>query len=387
MRTCHFEEYNIFYSEELNQTICRCSYYTGFNEKKKSKKDIFNSIYNLGKEIYQIIKKENLSLEISYNLKIMFDEHNIQDNIFTDLDKILLNKKIKSLILEWFYTNGIPNYMYNKDILNCYEDFEDNEEEKNDFSFILRELKGDEGIITSKNSVFMSAVSSYLRKLSKLDYIIKIKPLINISLFIYFIFCIKNKITSNKISNLETLLKPFPELIEKYNMNFFETSDLKEILKYLKNLIIYLQLYIKENNLVNNITELTVSNDISISKNEKYWNDFNFISTKYISLNPFLTAYEYFLQLVSIKNSEVTNYFCEECNSLLDKKQHLCYQCKLKYYDIYIEKDIKLGKTQKAEKFKKEREELTNNHNIPTPLVENRYQDNKNHKNKYKKNK
>ena len=79
------------------------------------------------------------------------------------------------------------------------------------------------------------------------------------------------------------------------------------------------------------------------------------------------------------------SYCCEECNEIIRYKQHLCYDCKIKLYNEVLSKYKKNNKTIKYKDIKDEYENLLEDINAYTPLIEKIYNDRQYQKSRYNK--
>lgn len=359
VKTLKYDDYNIYFDSEVNKPLCFCYNFISESKYNKTKKEVFSSIYELGKKIYDTLLINNIQLIISPTLEKRINDRYIYDDIeiFSNLENIIMTTEIKDIILEYFKINGAPNFLYNPRYIN-------------------KTLKSKLNILFGNNSNGMTDVYDNFN-----NYQIELIPLVNIALVIYFTYTIKNKIASTSTKRLDSLLRPFPALIDLYKKNYImkfvitdeETANneqvLKKIIDYFKILIYYFQLYIKKEIEITNNTEITFPETITIPTSDKKWIDFNFLTTEYISLNPFLTAVEYLLQVLSVKNNTITSYLCERCGNIMNNNNYLCYDCKTTLYCEMLAKYERQNKTEKHQALLEEKENYDNDNNTYTPLI------------------
>ena len=390
LKTLQYEKYTI--KKKNGYLVCHCENLCQYNNISKSKKDIFLSIISLGQQLFNKLNllndfyiNENLNNAIKN--KTNFEEYYYDyDDVkhyyfFMNLERNLTNNDIKNIIIEWFKENGIPNFIYENNNLYLKEDIKINNIE--DYK-IFSSSSTPNNFYISQNDYF---TKKFFVRTKKYDF--DIIPYINIALITYLIYDIKLKLSSVRTKYLKDVIKPFQYLTEVYKKNeYVYSSEIGlAINNYLKNLIYYFQIYISLSIDINNKEEITYPEDIKFPefKSDIPWIDLNFFTTQYISLNPFLTAFEYLLQTLSKNQTIEFTSFCEECDNILKTNQHLCFDCKEKLYIQLKQKYQRLNKTEKLKMLENEYESLKTNPDIHTPIIEKIYNDRIYQRKRYKK--
>ena len=399
IKTLQYETYTI--KEKNGYLVCHCEHLLGNINISKSKKDIFLSIISLGQKLFNQLNLLddfyiNKRLDNAIRNKTDFEEYyydyddDIKEyNFFMGLKKILKNKDIKKIIVDWFKENGIPNFRYEDKNLYLEEKTETIKisDCKSFSAFNLDPnflKKSSINVFYPQNAIYFKRFFSYLKR-----YDFNIIPYINIALLTFLIYDIKSKLSSVRTKYLKDVIQPFQYLKEEYKKaDFVYSSKIGlTINNYLKNLIYYFQIYIRLTIHITNKEEITFPDNIKFPefKSDIPWIDFNFFTTQYISLNPFLTAFEYLLQTLS-KNQIIESVsFCEECGNRLTNNQHLCFNCKEKLYIQIKQKYQRLNKLEKLKLIENEYELLKANPDTHTPIIEKIYYDRIYQSKRYKK--
>lgn len=399
LNTIKYKTYFLHLDLKSNRLICTAYKYDGDFKLPKSKNDILKSVKDLGREVFN---KTRETLVIYDEI----DETITQDNNFDDinivffkrLEQIILeNYEVKKIISTWFKNNGIPNFFYNFSLPNLIDDYKINYNEINEIinKQIIEDKKFNNSIIYPINSSGMSNVVTnvvnylepFYKKLNKYDF--DVIPLLNIAIFTYLTFSIRNVLGTGRTSQLKKYLQPFPYLYQKYkDMNFIYTTEFgRTITNYLKKALIYITQYVKRNIEVNNQKEIDFSDTIDLPQNEDEadWTDFYFLREIYMCNNPFLTAFEYLMQICTTTLPLSYKYQCKECGRELTKKQNLCYDCKINYLKITINEFRSKNKNTKI--LEEELNGLKKDKNSPTPKIEKLYYDKNYHRENDKKKK
>ncbi len=390
LKTLKYNKYFIHFDLKNNQPILTCINYISVNEKKQNKENIFASINDLGRNIYKNIPNNvhfNISLILEKTLKNKREYNNKE--IFSNLNELILLPNIKKVLIEWFNENGIPNFFYSENYINKSTKI-NSTKENSDLEYLNIENLN---ILFGTNSYnvtdFYKSIDYFYR------YDINLLPLVNLALIVYFAYTLKNRIANVRTDRLNQLLKPFPYLLNEYENKYIKklylTDSEKEaklelletINNYFKLLIYYFQKYLNEEIEITNNTEIIFPENINIPTSEAPWKELTFMTTRYVSLNPFLTAFEYLLQILPIKKSIMRDYSCEECDKMIAHNQHLCYDCKMKLYDEVINKCKKQKNEDKQKKYKAERNNLLEDEKAYTPLIEKIHYDRKYQRIKY----
>lgn len=392
IKTLHYEKYTI--KKKNGYLVCHCENLCQHNNISKSKKDIFLSIISLGQQLFDKLNLLdnfyiNENLDNSIRNKTNFEEYYYDyDDVkhysfFMNLEKTLISKDIKNIIIEWFKENGIPNFLYENENLYLKKEFDFKSINIEDFKFHTSSNNSNNFFIP-QNDCFTHKTFSYIKK-----YDFNLIPYINVALITFLIYDIKSKLSSVRTKYLKDAIKPFQYLTEEYKNNeYVYSSEIGlTINNYLKNLIYYFQIYISLSININNKEEITYPKDIKFPefKSDIPWIDLNFFTTQYISLNPFLTAFEYLLQTLSKNQIIESTSFCEECGNILNTNQHLCFDCKERLYIQLKQKYQKLNKTEKLKLLENEYELLKANPDIHTPIIEKIYYDRICQRKRYKK--
>ena len=391
IKTLNYETYTI--KKKNGYLVCQCENLCGLNNISKSKKDIFLSIISLGQQLFNKLNSLddfyiNENIDNAIRNKIDFEEYydDIKKyNFFMGLEKHLTNKDIKNIIIDWFKENGIPNFNYENKNLYLEEELE----------LELKSIKIENYKFLSSpnfsNNVFIPQNDYYTERFFSFTkrYDFDIIPYINIALITFLIYDIKSKLSSVRTKYLKDVIQPFQYLIEEYEKtDYVYTSEIGlTINNYLKNLIYYFQIYIHLSIYITNKEEITFPKDIKFPefKSDIPWVDLKFFTTQYISLNPFLTAFEYLLQTLSKNQIIESTSFCEECGNMLTTNQHLCFDCKEKLYIQLKQKYQRLNKIEKLKLLENEYELLKENPDTHTPIIEKIYYDTLCQRKRYKK--
>lgn len=361
-----------------------------------SKKDIFNRIFKLGKQINDILK----DIELTDNfISFVEDETNYIDNkIFNKLDELIYNnKEIKDTIINFFNDYGIMEW-YGKSKPFDYELYKLKKDRELSNTFVVQE-----GI---NESIYLDYFSG---NIDLTTYSMNIIPYINLSLLIYYIYNMKDVISNVKTKNLLNAIKIFPYLKDKYYEMCFidkETNEANidgnvitkkafqynkkyalEVNNYLKLLVIKTTKYISNNIFILNDNKILFNEEnIPVDKTEINTYNYSFFTNLYIMSNPFLTAYEYLLQILPNQQGVPPFYTCDNCNSVLEYKSLLCINCKkdivenakVKYLETKKDKDKKLYKELEKEFF-----EVSKDKYSPTPRINKNYKEKENSKRYY----
>lgn len=390
LKTLKYNKYFIQFDLKNNQPILTCINYISVNEKKQSKENILASINELGRNIYKNIPNNvnfNISLILEKTLKNKREYNNKE--IFSNLNELILLPNIKRVLIEWFNENGIPNFFYSEDYINKSTKI-NSTKENSDLEYLNTENLN---ILSGTNSYYVTDFYKSIDYFYRYD--INLLPLVNLALIVYFAYTLKSRIANVRTDRLNQLLKPFPYLLNEYENKYIKklylTDSEKEaklelletINNYFKLLIYYFQKYLNKEIEITNNTEIIFPENINIPTSEAPWKELTFMTTRYVSLNPFLTAFEYLLQILPIKKSIMKDYSCEECDKMIPHNQHLCYDCKMKLYDEVINKCKKQKNEDKQKKYKAERNNLLEDEKAYTPLIEKIYYDRKYQRIKY----
>ena len=361
-----------------------------------SKKDIFNRVFNLGKII-----NDNLSaIELTDNfVSFIEDDNYFTDNsIFKNIKELVFNnEEIKNNILSFFYEYGIMEW-YGKPKVFDYEVYKLKKEKYTNKPFVIQEGINEKMYL----DIFLGNIDLNVFSINIIAYI-------NLSLLIYYIYTIKDVISNVKTKHLLNAIKIFPYLKDKYYEMCFIDKETEEgnidcntitkkafqynkeyaleVNNYLKLLIIKTTKYVSNSiNILNENKILFNEETLPVNKSEINSYNYSFFTNMYIISNPFLTAYEYLLQILPNQQGIPPFYTCDNCNSVLEYKSLLCLNCKKDIVKNAETKYLQTKKDKDKQLYKELKNELASNLEdkyAPTPRINKNYREKENSKKHY----
>lgn len=377
-----------------------------FNKKEYifiPKKEMFVKVFNLGKFINDNI--ENITIS-----ELFLNSDEIENDIFNICDKILNNDLIKEKIENFFIEYGIPE-LFGKEKEFNYKQYKQDIIENTSININELSKRNSNGktLVVSRGSsnelLYLNMFKQDLDKNFEENNTFNILPYINLSLIIYYIYNIKDVIANVKTRHLYKAIKFSTYLEHQYLIKCYvdkeiDETDLKtgknitkKVFKYDNDFIRVVNEYTKKliaktNDYTQNTfyiinSEKILFADSQLPNSKKNINPytFDFYKTIYVMSNPFLTAYEYMLNILPAHQKIPPIFFCDNCHQVLGKKELLCSVCKDDLYTLYIDKYSNSNSESKQKLLKSITEEYNNwkKHSDSTTIIENLYKDKRNH--------